>query len=122
MSTSTSTSPAEPTTSSEITRVSTKEWSAQKKTENLLEEDNWQSWRNDAELAFSIAGLTGYVTGSVKRPDATKDALGASNWKYNDDCTKVIIRERLSKGQKSHTLNCKTAKEMWTNLLRQRVS
>ena len=38
------------------------------------------------------------------------------NWKYNNDYTKKVIRNQVSRGQKHHLTNCQTTHEMWSNL------
>lgn len=123
MSTATSsTAPTQPLQQGEqvpvpsVIRIKPKDWSGEHKTYNLLEEDNWQSWRDDIILTFRVCGLDGYVNGTLKCPDAATDSTGAENWKYNDQYTQKVIRDRLGASQKYHTSNCDTAKEMWTNL------
>jgi hypothetical protein len=116
-----STAPSQPTQDEQqqaidISRIKPKDWSGEHKTYNLLEKDNWQSWRNDISLTFRVCGLNGYVNGTLKCPNSTTDPVNVSNWKYNDLYTQKVIRDCLSAGQKYHTSNCDTAKEMWVNL------
>jgi hypothetical protein len=61
--------------------------------------------------------LSDYVNGTLERPDRSKDPVGASNWKFNDDYMKKVIHECMSRGQKHYVTNCQTSKDMWTNLL-----
>jgi hypothetical protein len=99
-----------------IIRIKPKDWSSEHKTYNLLNEENWQSWRDDILLVFNVCSLDGYVNGTLKCPEEATDALGAENWRYNDKYTRKVIRDRLSTSQKYHTSNCDTAREMWANL------
>ncbi len=99
-----------------IAHIRPKDWSGKHKTYNLLAKENWQSWHDNILLTFGVCGLDDYVNSTIPCPDATTDPVGAGNWKYNDQYTKKIIRDRLSQGQKFHTANCATAKEMWSNL------
>src|SRR5882757_5399918 len=107
---------SQPMPTTTIERIKPKDWSGEHKTYNLLEEDNWQLWCNDITLTFGVCGLDNYVNGTIQCPDPNGDAIGTNNWKYNDMYTKKVIRDCLSTGQKYHTSNCETAKEMWTNL------
>ena len=100
-----------------IQRIHPKDLSGEHKTVELLEDENWQSWHDDIELMSSICGLSNYVDGTLKCPNRSKDPVGASNWKFNDNYTKKIIRERISQGQKHYVNNCQTSNDMWTNLL-----
>jgi hypothetical protein len=109
--------PTQSTTVTSIQRIRPKDWSGEHKTYDLLDDDNWQSWREDINLTFTVCGLRDYIEGTLPCPDASTDAVGAGNWRYNDDYTKKIIRDRMSRGQKYHVTNCKTAQEMWSNLL-----
>jgi len=96
--------------------IKLKDWLGEHKTYNLLVDDNWQSWHDDITLTFRVCSLDNYVNGTIQCPDPNSDAIGTNNWKYNDMYTKKVIHDCLSAGQKYHTLNCETAKEMWTNL------
>ena len=121
-----STAPSQPTQDEhqqaiDIPRIKPKDWSGKHKTYNLLEEDNWQSWRDDISLTFGVCGLNGYVNGTLKCPDSTTNPVNASNWKYNDLYTQKVIHNHLSTGQKYHTSNCDTAKEMWCHWLGYRL-
>jgi hypothetical protein len=59
--------------------IKPKDWSGEHKTYNLLDEENWQSWRDDILLVFDVCGLDGYVNGTLKCPEEATDALGAEN-------------------------------------------
>jgi hypothetical protein len=117
-----STVPSQPTQEGEpvqtpsIIRIKPKDWSGEHKTYNLLDKENWESWRDDILLVFNVCGLDGYVNGTLKCLKEATDAVGAENWKYNNKYTWKVIRDRLSASQKYHTSNCDTAKEMWANL------
>jgi hypothetical protein len=116
-----STAPSQPTQDEhqqaiDISCIKPKDWSGEHKTYNLLKEDNWQSWRDDISLTFRVCGLNGYINGTLKCLDLTTNPVNVSNWKYNDLYTQKVIHDHLSTGQKYHTLNCDTAKEMWVNL------
>lgn len=99
-----------------VTRIRPRDWSGEHRTYNLLQEENWQSWQRDIKLTFAVCGLNPYVDGTLKCPDAQADHIGANNWKYNDQYTQKVIRDRLSEGCKYHTDNCETAYQMWENL------
>jgi len=99
-----------------VQRIRAKDWSGEHKGIDPLDDENWQVWRDDIDLAFNVCGLRGYVNGEIPCPDAGSDPVGADNWQYNDDYTKKVIRDRVSRGQKHHLTNCKTAHEMWSNL------
>src|SRR6266852_5279991 len=99
-----------------VQRIRVKDWSGEHKGIDPLDDDNWQVWRDDIDLAFNVCGLRGYVNGEISCPDAGSDPVGADNWQYNDDYTKKVICDRVSRGQKHHLTNCKTAHEMWSNL------
>jgi hypothetical protein len=103
-------------TTSNITRIRPKDLSGEHKSFDLLTEDNWHLWRDDLELTFNVCGLRDYVEGSLQCPDKTTDPVGASNWIYNDDYTRKVIRDRMSASQKYHITHCKTAQEMWAAL------
>ena len=117
-----STAPSQPTQEGEQSPTTTimcikpKDWSGEHKTYNLLKEDNWQSWREDILLTFEVCGLDNYVNGTLKCPDPSTNTVNTSNWKYNNKYTQKVICNCLSTGQKYHTSNCDSAKEMWINL------
>ena len=112
MSTQQTTSPTLPG----IEKIKPRDYAEEHRSVNLLDEENWLSWRTDIELAFRVCELKGYISGDLKCPDEANDPVGAANWRYNDDYTKKVIRDRLSVGQKYHTDNCDTSQQMWTNL------
>src|SRR5260370_9313894 len=99
-----------------VQRIRAKDWSGEHKGIDPLDDDNWQAWRDDIDLAFNVCGLRGYVNGEISCPDAGSDPVSADNWLYNDDYTKKVIHDRVSRGQKHHLTNCTTAHEMWSNL------
>src|SRR3984885_7656067 len=101
---------------SSVKCIRPKDWSGEHKTTDLLDEDNWQAWRDDIDLAFDVCGLRDYVEGTLPCPNQATDPGGAANWKYNDGYTKKVIRDRMSRAQKYHITNCKTSQEMWSNL------
>ena len=107
---------SQPMTTITIECIKLKDWLGEHKTYNLLVDDNWQSWHDDITLTFRVCSLDNYVNGTIQCPDPNSDAIGTNNWKYNDMYTKKVIHDCLSASQKYHTLNCETAKEMWTNL------
>src|SRR5260370_42635523 len=99
-----------------VQRIRAKDWSGEHKGIDPLDDDNWQAWRDDIDLAFNVCGLRRSGNGEISCPDAGFDPVGADNWLYNDDYTKKVIRDRVSRGQKHHLTNCTTAHEMWSNL------
>ena len=101
---------------SNIQRIRAKDWSQEHRTFNLLEEENWQLWREDIELTFTVCGLHNYVDSTIQCPNKDTDPIRASNWSYNNDYTKKAICDHISHTQKYHITNCKTAQEMWSNL------
>ena len=118
---SSTTEPASPTQPAQeqppsVARIRAKDWAGEHKAIDLLEEDNWQSWRDDIDLAFNVCSLRGYIDGTLPCPNAATEPIAAGNWTYNDDYTKKVIRDRISRGQKYHVTNCRTSQEMWANL------
>ena len=99
-----------------VVRIKPSDYTGEHRTSNLLDDENWQSWHDDIRLAFSVCGLTEYIEGSLKCPNISTDPISTSNWRYNDDYTKKVIRDRLKQTQKYHTANCRTSHEMWKNL------
>ncbi len=99
-----------------VTRIRPNDYAGEHEIYYLLREDNWQTWREDIYLTFQVCDLLGYVHGHRKCPEKDVDPVGESNWRYNDLYTKKVICDRLSEGQKYHTINCDTSNEMWKNL------
>jgi len=60
--------------------------------------------------------LCDYIEGSLQCPNKTTDPVGTSNWKFNDNYTRKVIRDHMSASQKYHITHCKTAQEMWAAL------
>src|SRR5258708_14591577 len=60
-----------------------------------LDDENWSSWRDDIVLTFNICGMTDYITGHIKCPDARIDPKGAENWAYNDQIIQHTRRHNL---------------------------
>jgi len=81
-----------------------------------LDDENWLSWRDDIVLMFNICGMTDYITGHIKCPDARVDLKGAENWAYNDQITQRTIRNNVGHNQKIHCTGATSAQEMWKNL------
>ena len=99
-----------------IEKIKPCDYAGEHRSVNLLDEENWLSWRADIELTFRVCELKGYISGDLKCPDEANDPVGAANWRYNDDYTKKVICDHLSVGQKYHIDDCNTSQQMWTNL------
>lgn len=67
--------------------IKPKDWSSEHKTYNLLNGENWQSWRDDILLIFDICSLDSNVNGTLKCPNEVTDTVGTDNWKYNNKYT-----------------------------------
>ena len=100
-----------------IRRIRPKDLSGEHKAIDLLDDENWESWHDDIQLTFNVCGLRKYIDGTLPCPNKAQDPIGADNWLFNDDYTKKVIRDRMSRGQKHYVTNCRTSKDMWNNLI-----
>jgi hypothetical protein len=67
-----------------IQRVRANENQAITRTDDRLEDTNWNVWRHQLTLMLQICGVQGYALGTVQRPDPSQDPEGATNWDFND--------------------------------------
>jgi hypothetical protein len=81
-----------------------------------LNDTNWLEWRFEMILIIELCGIEGYVKGTLPCPDPNVDPEGAENWSYNDTYTRLIISLNVTRSQKTNTLMCNSAHEVWTNL------
>ena len=113
--------PASPTQpaqkqSPSVACIRAKDWAGEHKAIDLLDKDNWQFWHDNIDLTFNICGLCGYIDDTLPCPNVATEPIATGNWTYNNDYTKKVIRDRISRGQKYHVTNCRTSQEMWVNL------
>src|SRR5258708_10046418 len=67
---------------------------------DLLDNENWLSWRDDMMLTFNLCEIQDYILGQNRCPNRDTDPVGADNWHYNDTYTQQIIRMNLGCNQK----------------------
>jgi hypothetical protein len=84
------------TTPTSIVCIRAKDLSREHQTYDLLKEDNWQSWCKDIDITFNVCSLHEYVDSTLPCPDAAIDLVGASNWRYNNECTHKVICDHMS--------------------------
>ena len=83
------------------------------KVPELLDDSNWNVWKNRMAPILRVCDVVPYVAGKVPRPS---DAKQASNWDYNDDYAKILIENNILSSQMIHTSQCTTACAMWDSL------
>jgi gag-polypeptide of LTR copia-type/Zinc knuckle len=81
-----------------------------------LTNENWYNWKERMSRVSVTCGITGYLTGSIKRPEKAKDYEGSRNWHMNDNWVQQVIMNNITDGQMSHVRSKRTSREMYTAL------
>jgi hypothetical protein len=58
---------------------------------NHLVDENWHEWKNWMKCVFTNCDITGYVMGTVNRPNEDNDPVGVYNWDKNDCWAQQVI-------------------------------
>src|SRR5271155_1114503 len=99
-----------------IQRVRTSENQAITRTDDRLDDTNWNVWRHRLTLMLQICGVQGYALGTISRPDPSHDPEVANNWDFNDTYARVLIANNVTTTQMVHISQSRTANDSWLNL------
>ncbi|KAG1802795.1 uncharacterized protein HD556DRAFT_715288 [Suillus plorans] len=78
--------------------------------------NNWTSWSELMLEVFHINLLEGYTTGTIARPDVTREPLAARNWDLNNTGIVAALRNRISLDDKRVLDSITGAHRAWTTL------
>jgi hypothetical protein len=68
------------------------------------------------QRVFINCDITGYVTGTVERPDESVDPAGARNWDKNDTWAQQVIIQNITSSQMNHVGSKTSAQMMYSAL------
>jgi hypothetical protein len=82
-----------------------------------LTDENWYEWKARMKCIIVNCDITGYVDGTIKRPNILEDPVGASNWDQNDNWAQHVILQSVTPSQMIHVGSKSTAEAMYSALV-----
>ena len=82
-----------------------------------LDEKNWATWSKRMISILRVCRVYDYVKGTVKKPIASVDSTGASNWASNDEYAKHLLLSNITSSQLNHIDQDKSAAQVWKELV-----
>ena len=80
----------------------------------MLEEDNWFSWRAKMESLLKSHGVKGHIDGTDPKP--TTDEEDIEMWEKEDSIAQSILLINLKGNKVAHMSQARNVKEAWENL------
>jgi len=77
----------------------------------LLDKENYDTWKIQMEALLIKNDLLGYVDGTIVKPE-----IADADWKKSDKKAKSDIILSISPSEIKNTKGCGTSKELWTKL------
>ena len=82
-----------------------------------LTDENWHEWKSRMLRVFLSCDIAEYIAGFKKRPDSSKDPIGALNWDKNNVWAQQVIINNITALQMNHIGSKQTSKEMYSALI-----
>jgi gag-polypeptide of LTR copia-type len=81
-----------------------------------LMDENWHEWKDQMKCVFTNCDITGYVMGTVSRPNEGNNTVGVYNWDKNDCWAQQVIIHNVTSSQMNHVSSKTSAKDMYSAL------